>query len=258
MKKLLTFMVIVIAMWFVWQQIEKRTVMNTQTNHLTSSPAARTASTTTVDYNGQKYTIYVEKITHPKSLRLIPNFDEKETSEFIKTQHNCKVLTNAGFYTTDNQPLGIFYTQGKWLNQKPHTGTVTNGFVALNNSGELSISKNQPTSANLIFAFQSGPIIIPGVNLRIQNDEPDRRLLMAQTNNEEFFLLAIVKTENAHNGPKLADLPQIIQQYNNRAIEQFNMLINLDGGSASAFITDETHLSEITSVGSFLCEQSTN
>lgn len=216
-------------------------------------------STTLINYNSRQYALYFQKISAPEKLTLIPNFSEKATAAKIAQTHGCTYGVNAGFYTTDRQPLGIFYAQNKYLNPTPHRSALTNGFVYKTHSGEFKLSVQMPDVEAVEFLFQAGPLFTPQTKLNIASDKPARRILLGQTEIDEFYFLALTEADNVHSGPLLADLPQIIDQLNKSNVlhltSNVSLLVNLDGGVASAFITPKIQLEELTPIGSFLCRK---
>ena len=231
---------------------------------LLPSPSPQiTKNAISVEYNDLTYNIYIQKIHTPTSLKLIPNFSDSQTSQRILQKNNCAYGVNRGFYTPAKKPLGVYFTEDMYLENTIHTASLFNGFFYKTTSQVLVLSKSAPLES-IEFAFQSGPLFTPGQTLRLTTDERARRMMVGQTNEGDFYFLAITDAENTHSGPYLVDLPKIMQQFlskgqsafggNNITMQQFILFLNLDGGSASAFYDEKnTILSELTSIGSFLC-----
>lgn len=237
----------------------------------TPFPTAQTTSdATTVTYKNTDYNIYMQKIADTRRLTLIPNFNERKSSGAIMEEYGCRYGANAGFYTAEGKPLGLFFTDGNLINSKVHTSQLFNGFVFGNSRGLFDIRSSVPKSKenSLDFYFQSGPLFTPETKLTIRSDERARRILIGKTNQGMFYFLALVEVDNVNSGPLLADLPAIIHRYNETQLTTNNLsseagsgsagqlttLLNLDGGSASAFYSqDGVQISELTPIGSFLC-----
>lgn len=212
----------------------------------------------TMTRNNIQYRVYLQKIANPGRLRLIPNFSGKKSSRMLMEENSCLYGVNAGFYTQNDQPLGIFYVDGAYRNATRHQNTLFNGFAYQTQEGRLHIT-NEPLKfeqGDPGFLFQSGPLFTPEMRLTIRNDEPARRVLLAKTEEGEYYFLAIAESDNSNSGPYLADLPSIVKQFNQLSLLPFpfSTLLNLDGGAASAFYTEEgVRLEELTPTGSFLC-----
>lgn len=204
-------------------------------------------------YKDRTYHIYIEKITVPEQLLLIANFDAKKFAQVLYEEHNCQIGINGGFYTTENTPLGLFYTDSYWINQTTHSASLFNGFVSGGLDGSVVLATNPETAGTARFIFQSGPLFTPSTKLSIINDEPERRALIGQTTAKETYILLITEEKNTFGGPLLAELPALIGIYNDKADEPLQTLVNLDGGSASTFINSEVAIEELTPIGSFLC-----
>lgn len=217
------------------------------------TPLTQSEKILQVTSNEQIYNVYLQPITDTKNLLLIPNFSEKKFASQIFVENKCTYGANGSFYTPGASPLGVFYLDGKYLNNKEHLNKLFNGFFSKSVTGNLLISKEPPPLPQA-FIFQSGPLFSPDTKFQIEADEPARRVLIGQTNTGEFYLIAVTNNDNQNSGPELSDLPGILKQSNNLTIQQFILILNLDGGSASAFFDTKGHkLNEITQVGSFLC-----
>lgn len=245
--KLLGVLILSFIVWYFVTNLPKTNlfpVINTS-----PTPSANNSKGTIIEYDDKSYLIYLQKIEQPKNLKLIPNFSEKKTAKKIMQEDNCRFGANAGFYTQDAKPLGLYYVNGQYLNQNLHNVALFNGYVYQLTNGELHISNQLPTQ-DFEFAFQSGPRFMLDQKLNITIDEPDRRVLLGETEFNDFYFLALTETENSNSGPLLNDLPKLLQ----KAPVVFTQVINLDGGSASAFFQETgTKLQEIVPVGSFLC-----
>ncbi len=222
-----------------------------------SAPSPIVTNKFEIEFNQNKYFIYLQKITDPKNLSLISNFSEKTSSSEIMKIHNCSYGINGGFYTPDNKALGLFIIEDMLYGYKS-TSTLVNGYIFKGRSGKLYISSS-PDEENdpAVFIMQSGPYFTPSTKLKIIDDQPARRMLVGKTDNDDFYFLTITTFDNTLSGPLLGDLPQIISVLNSQLNARrytLNALLNLDGGSASAFYSDTgTQLSELTPIGSFLC-----
>ena len=231
-------------------------------NNPTLLPGSRTLSSPAptpvvqgieITYQNIRYIVYTQ-LVDPLKLSLIPNFTERKTTQRIVSENNCKYGTNAGFYTPEQKPLGFFSTDSATHAVTPAiSSSLLSGFVVKTNT-TVALVNQLPTQSAIQFGFQSGPLFTPTQVLRIIDDEPDRRVLLGKTSDNEIYFIAIVAADNAHSGPLLADLPQIFQAFNDLGTQQITQLINLDGGSASTFYGEQVTLQELVPVGSFLCE----
>ena len=214
--------------------------------------------TSEIEVGETVYRIYLQKIIAPDSIILIDNFSQKELASTLFKSNNCNFGVNGGFYTKGNKPLGLFFTNGKWWEKIPSPNKLFNGYLYKTKAGSFNFDTTIPDTSSLEFVFQSGPIFTPTSKLAIIDDEPARRILVGKTDSDEIYFVALTDVDNTNTGPLLADLPNIIKQFNSSYPSiihdsSFNILLNLDGGSASTFVTPNIKLSEITPVGSFLC-----
>ena len=208
-------------------------------------------------FGEENFFFLVEKIAQPEKLILIPNFENKLSSTALFKNNQCQFLTNGGFYSEDNQPLAWFFTQDK-LFKKETKSAFSNGFLSKDKNGNISLNNFVPT-IQLEWGLQTGPLLIQNnqpFNLSLVHDELDRRVVAALNEKNELFFLIVTKTDSLAFGPLLKDLPLIVKEIGSQINESFQSAVNLDGGTASAFITLAKSIKEYTWIGSAFCLQS--
>ena len=247
------FLIGIVAILLVLREPTPITIEPTISPTLSFSPSPSLPSDSTdMNQNGKVYRVAWLSVTDPSALTLIPNFTEKRIARSLIDRKQCAQVVNGGFYTKDSQPTGLFITEGKTIRDSI-PNTLLNGYVVVAQDGTVSILESPPEQTARL-ALQTGPIIIhegKTLNLAIRDDEFARRVVGGITQNGVIIFLAIYDPENPWSGPKLADTPSIVSKVAARL--QITDAINLDGGSASAFIRDDLSLEELTSVGSFFC-----
>lgn len=221
----------------------------------TTSSSAPSNNFISFDFDNQNLTIAWFKVENPEKLKLIPNFSEKSSSKETVSTQNCQFLSSAGFYTTTNLPIGLFIADGKQINSWQQN-SLLDGILSINYLATPRITRNLPQDP-LKLAIQSGPIIKENAGfqtLRIQNDNNSRRLVAAITGENSLYFLVIYDSNSNYSGPLLGNLPNVFKNFEEKEGIIFADIINLDGGGASAFISSDTSLSEISPVGAFFCQ----
>lgn len=219
-------------------------------------PATPFSPAVLVDFKGRKYRLYLQPVAQTANLRLIINFSEKKSAAAIFSENHCIYGINGGFYTKDRKPLGLFYANGHLLSSKINANALFNGYAYGNSTNLLSLTDKTPLFPENApgFYFQAGPLFTPETGLTIRDDEGARRILIGKTRTAQFYFLAVTESGNTGGGPHLADLPLIMQRFNDETMKQFVLFLNLDGGSSSAFFgVDGTRLEELMPIGSFIC-----
>jgi exopolysaccharide biosynthesis protein len=245
MKKLFPVFLLVLILVGLWLWNGSQ-LAPTPTSSLPPAPSEVVVGTP-IPYQGLEYQVYTQKITST-TMSLIANFTAKKSSTDLIGENHCRMAVNGGYYTKENQPLGLFYTDERYYNAQIHSKNLTNGFVYQTRAGKFGIAADPPKEP-LNFIFQTGPLLSTQIRLTIQDDEMARRILIGQTKNNEVYILALTEATNSNSGPRLDDIPVLLQ----KQPLQFTQLINLDGGSASVYYVPPTSLSEITPIGSLLC-----
>ena len=241
-----------IAVGFYWLNKPKIPGVNYRENFIsTPTPAFLPADTFAYRFNSFPYRVSWF-IANPKTLTLIPNYSQKRTGTEVNGANSCNHLVNAGFYNQDGTPIGLIVNNGQIINGF-QTNLLFNGIFSVSDKIP-EISAKTPQSPRL--AVQSGPILISGGQpqiLDIKDDESARRIVVAITKDERLFFLSFYNPESVYEGPLLTDLPAHLQKFEELSRVDISDALNLDGGSASVFITKEVSLGELTNVGSFFC-----
>ncbi len=250
-KKILFFLLVLLALIFVY--LKNSTVSkNQEIPSPISSPISEKDNTKSLFFQNQQYQFSLFKV-NPQNLSLIPNFEAKKNSSDIKTENNCNFLVNAGFYTTESNPVGLFKT-GQNLIKDYSPNLTFNGIFSVSFQNLASIESI--SSENTRLALQSGPILIKNgeiQKLTINNDKEARRVVLGLNHNNEVYFLIIFREDSKYLGPLLEDLPKIVSSLSTSQSLNLADAINLDGGTASAFYSDEISLGELSPIGSAFC-----
>lgn len=181
-------------------------------------------------------------------LKLVSNLPGKQDSLELKNQHRCHTLINAGFYDEKDQHLGWFVAEGKEISPA-QTNRLFNGFLTSKHD-QISLGFEKPGSVD--WGLQSGPVLVydgKPLKLTIKDDQPRRRVAAAITRNKQLYFLTILSSQSDYAGPLLAETPKLLLGINPEIVSA----INLDGGSASAFLSDAVFLPEHSPIGGFFC-----
>lgn len=206
--------------------------------------------------DGESFSFSYFIVDQNNTIKLIPNLVKQASSISAAQEHKCTFLSSAGFYSTDSKPIGLFVADSTQINPY-QPNALLNGFFSVSRFGVASIKSIPPQDIPHI-AIQSGPLLIVDgqpKRLTIRDDEPARRVVIAETSNHSVIFLVLYSLENTFKGPKLADVPIHLKEIEKIVHISIIHALNLDGGSASAFIIHDTSLTEFTPVGSFFCVQ---
>ena len=166
----------------------------------------------------------------------------------------CQLLVNGGFYTENNEPTGLFITDGETV-EAFRSNTLFNGILSVNEFDTPRITRTVPSGVSRI-AVQTGPVVFENgspVNLSLVRDERSRRTVAMATGFNELVFAIFYEEKSVYKGPLLTDLPELVEAFGKATGLIIADAINLDGGSASTFISQNGKLTEISSVGSFFC-----
>lgn len=200
------------------------------------------------------YNYYFFIVDDLTNLNLIYNLDLRQTTAELITTHKCRAAANGGFYTTNYLPLGLFKIDGH-IYEKAKTSQLINAYLSVSDTAE--IVRTVPENSRL--TLQAGPLLLwkgQPFTLNIRQDKPARRITAGITAGGKLIFLSLITPENSFSGPYLTDLPKIVKNISDE--ENFNLesAVNLDGGSASGFFTEQIRLQELSVVGSLFCLKS--
>ncbi|MDO8599984.1 MAG: phosphodiester glycosidase family protein [bacterium] len=186
-------------------------------------------------------------------LKLYSNLTQEKTAKKLYEEGNCKALVNGGFYSKEDTHIGLFVTSEGKLNDKSNND-LFDGFFTVN-KGIAAISNTPPTEEPTI-ALQAGPTLFRNskpIVLSIKNDENERRTAVATTSKGDVIFLMFYNKESTYLGPKLEEVPELLNEFSRLTGIPITSALNLDGGTASAFYTDGVSLGELTKIGSYFC-----
>lgn len=219
---------------------------------VTSENVEESRGTVLSDYSGEYAVAWLK--APPETTTLIPNFSSKKTSGDNMREYSCKFLVSGGFYSTENSPIGYFVAGGEELSGYTKN-KLFNGVLSINRLDTPRITRTPPEDS-LVSAVQAGPLIVENgqiLEVAETNNKNSRRILAGVTGENNLVFIAVYGPNSVFHGPKLSELPRVISKFAESSGLNFADVINLDGGAASAFLTEETTLSEASPIGSFFC-----
>jgi exopolysaccharide biosynthesis protein len=205
--------------------------------------------------DSEDYTVEWIIIRDPKKLELYQNLEDQLSSSDAYKKYACSQLISGSFYSQENKNLGLLIADEKLL-EKAIKSQLFNAFFYITKDGLFDISVIQPVESDLRIAVQSGPLLIKNSSpqvLNIESDENARRVVVATTQKGEIAFLVLYYKPSPLIGPKLEELPNLLNQIQTTTNLKFKNALNLDGGSHSAFITQNVKVSEVATVGTFFC-----
>jgi uncharacterized protein YigE (DUF2233 family) len=164
--------------------------------------------------------------------------------------HSCLAGVNGGFYAENSNPLGLVSID-KVVLQSEHSNSLFNGFLSIGPTNR--IANNYTNDARII--LQSGPLLIKNsspISLSIVNDKPARRTVVAK-NGQTLVFLVIFNPKTEVLGPYLSELPDVVKTISDQERLDLQDALNLDGGRASTFYSQDLSLPELDPVGSVFC-----
>lgn len=219
-----------------------------------ASPTGKPTEGLSLDYNGATYKVLYVQISDTSKITLSPNFEEKQTSNELKTAKKCDYLLSGGFYDKDDSPIGLLISNG-YEQSFYQTNSLFNGIFGVTYAEKPFLGSTYPRGSTRL-AVQAGPILILDSKLQtlsIKNDEPDRRNFVALVDDGSIVFASVFDKLSEYNGPMLVDMPKIVDKLSDKLNIDFISAMNLDGGSASAFLTPSGGVEEISYIGSYFC-----
>lgn len=219
-----------------------------------ASPTDKPTEGINLEYKGVAYKALYVQVSDTSKVTLNPNFEDKLPSSQLKKDKQCDYLLSGGFYDTDDTPIGLLISDG-YEESGYQTNSLFNGIFGVTYAQKAFLGSTYPRGSTRL-AVQTGPILILDSNLQtlnIKNDESDRRNAVAVVDDETLVFISIFDKSSEYNGPMLASMPEIVNSLADKLSMNFVSAINLDGGSASAFLTPNGGVEEISYIGSYFC-----
>jgi uncharacterized protein YigE (DUF2233 family) len=219
------------------------------TSYLSPTPTVKIAT----EIDGWGYEVF--KVPVGSKMSLVANFSLRDSVKEIVKQNHCKAAINGGFYDTNFKPLG-WWTNSVETLRKPTINKLFDGFVSSLKNGKYTIARSAQADDLVYWGVQTGPIIRENskiIKLSINNDKYARRMVAGVKNTGEMMWMAVYDNDSVFDGPKLAELPSVVDKIDKAENLQLVAAINMDGGTASAFISPEKKLYEFNPVGSMIC-----
>ena len=260
MRKLFFILIVFLILsagWIFWRTYTVyRSFTNEKSLQPPPSPTEPTSDTKTksVSFGTNTYAYDFISVSTPSAISVIPNFSEKKESRSLMEGNSCTDAINGGFYTKSDSPLGLFRINNHDIGPEIESRLV-DGFFWADDQGRIAISSQLPEQS-VRFAIQIGPMLISKgdtILLSINKDTHARRMIVAQTTDGLIIFASVYNAESVFDGPKLSDVPAILERISKKENLTISEAINLDGGSASAYYHGDTSLSELTFIGSLFC-----
>ena len=207
-----------------------------------------------IEDNGKLYLVRLQGEFEGREISLFPNFIERQASSNLFKNNSCEFLINGGFYNEKNNPIGLFVSDNKQISEF-RINQLFNGIFSINDFDTPRITRDVPQD-RLKIALQTGPLLVENSQNIILNSESQnrgRRMILGVTGENKVIFITIYEKNSVFDGPQLRELTRFLDRFEEESGIELADAINLDGGTASAFITPEFSLSELSPMGSFFC-----
>ena len=206
-----------------------------------------------IEVGGEGYRFSWVKVSDVSKLQLFSNLETKKAAKTLREEKDCRLLVNGSYYGRDYQPLGWLVSQGKMVYQKTKS-ELMNGFLSVkDNKAYLGVIFPK---GEVRIGLQSGPLLVDGdraLPLKIHSDERARRIVVGLNKKGELLFMVFAAQNSILSGPLLSELPEVVVSASRKMDQEIEVVVNLDGGAASAFLSEEVELDEISIIGSYFC-----
>ena len=163
------------------------------------------------------------------TLRVIDN-PEGEKLGSVMTRENCLCSVNGGYFDTDFKPIGLRIVNGQTIAPLRRARLITGVLLASSRGIQIVRAREFSPRQKIAAAIQCGPFLVDASRpVRGLNDSALARRTFAATVSNDRALLGVC------SGVSLADLANILATTAIIGESKIQRVINLDGGSSSAF-----------------------
>jgi uncharacterized protein YigE (DUF2233 family) len=169
-------------------------------------------------------------------------------------KEKCKFLVNSGYYKADFSPTGLLISEYQKVSSFVASKTA-DGIFSVNDFATPRITSEIPKD-RLRLALQAGPILKENSFkkvLKLKSDELARRVIVGVTGANQAVFIVFYDSQSVYKGPFLSNLPDLVEKFEKASGIILADVLNLDGGTASVFISDKLNLPEAVFSGSFFC-----
>ena len=186
--------------------------------------------------------------------KIIENFEEKLSTLTVKTDNSCDVITNAGFFNTERNPIGLIAIEGETLSLY-ESNAIFNAFVCYIGADNWLINISNKDQLLCKFIFQSGPLLVYQFDDQdlSSNTSDGRRLVFILDEKDTPYILVAYDSNDYFNGPDFSTMLTILSYLEGSEEIKIKSAINLDGGTASSYIDSNYEINELIPPGAFLC-----
>ena len=163
-------------------------------------------------------------------------------------------MVNGGYYAAEGYPTGLFISESREF-KIYISSSLSDAVYSINDFETPRITRLTPQDP-LRVALQNGPLLIENdtlMKLSSKSDEEARRVVVGVTGNNETVFIVIYDSSSVFLGPRLKDLPEALEIFENQSQVDLADAMNLDGGMHSVFIKEEFTLLEHSPIGSYFC-----
>lgn len=218
--KWLVFTSILITVGLTWVYSQQAKATGTQWQEL-----APGLDYTTLDLNPG--TLHAFKIDLMQNRLGLVSPAEPSTAKEMAIDTHALVVTNAGFFTPADEPLGLRINEGKIVSPLKNI-SWWGIFYLQNNTPKISSLSNFKLSNNIDFAVQAGPRLLVNKNTPHLKDGADNRTAIGYNTANKVILIV---TEDAQL--TTLDLAKILVKPEKNGGLGCTYALNLDGGSSS-------------------------
>lgn len=239
---------------YLWLWLEKTNTELPKQGEVESNIKTKNKNIIDLNYLDSTLRIVWFEVPNPNEIFLFSNLDEKKTAKALMQEKGCKNIVSGGFYTKEGEHIGLFVTEGEML-KKWAKNALFNGVFGIDSEGVVFVSEDM-TQKDFRFAVQAGPILIKNnsaQSLKLKNDQRERRIVVGTSEEGKAIFLVLFNPKSLFIGPNLAGLPSVLKMFEEKSGIKFKDALNLDGGTASAFYSQEISLAELSPIGSFFC-----
>lgn len=262
MKRMLFILVIIggLGGWWLWKQ--QQLSFFTTTDLPSPTPTVLDGGWGLAQNEASLLALHMESGDFRLAWELIPSTDEVVvginpdlvySSRQLVEKYGCRILTSGAFYNSDNQPLGLLVNQGATLSAW-RNNVLLHGVIGQNKDGVVIL--RDMSNQIWLWAVQAGPIVWQdgqSITLSLTTDQEARRVVAGITEQGQLVLMVIVGKDSLYGGPLLTNVAEVLNEWQQITGIVLKSALNLDGGTASAFISPTFALRELKPIGSYIC-----
>ena len=190
-----------------------------------------------IKFSNEQKTVFINEVLLKQNKYKARVVEQKPSFGFVTFRRifnttkdaNAFLGINGGFFSPDNNPLGLVIIDNKKLSSFSRARLLS-GLILINSTGSINLKTKNAGYKYARYALQTGPFIIRpnGRSYLFTNGVAERRTVLGLSDKNDLLVLSISSASLSEVKDFLSNYPNVF------GVNKIRVALNLDGGSSTA------------------------